>query len=270
MRITLVPTAGLCNRMNAILCAIISYEKYKIPTEIYWEKTSDCYAEFSDLFEPLNHPNLQVKTLKKFYLKPGGKKQLYLPNLLRNLIFDASYNGTQIANKKLSETCKDKKKIYITSYNCFTPVSPINFKVTQYFTPKKELAQRINEIVQNQFSIHTIGIHIRRTDNISAINNSPIEKFIQIMDDEISTNPDTNFYLATDSIDVKNCFTKRYGQKIITSTNALNRNTLEGMRNAIIDLYCLGNTKKIIGSDFSTYSVMASRLYQNQLILAHK
>lgn len=270
MKLTLVPTAGLCNRMNAILCAIISYEQYKIPTEIYWEKTSDCYAEFSDLFEPLDHPNLQVKTLKKFYLKPGGKKQLYLPNLLRKLIFDVSYNGTQIANKKLSETCKDKKKIYITSYNLFTPIPPIKFKVTQYFRPQKELAQKINEIVQGQFSMNTIGIHIRRTDNLLAIKNSPIENFIQIMDAEISNNPNTNFYLATDSEDVKRYFIERYGQKIITSTNSLNRNTLEGMRNAIIDLYCLGNTKKIIGSHSSTYSIMASKLYQNQLILSIK
>lgn len=267
MRITLVPTAGLCNRMNAILCAIVSYEQYKIPTEIYWEKTNDCYAEFSDLFKPLNHPDIKIMPLNKLYLKPGSKKNLFLPSLLRKFMFDASYDGTKIANKKLSETCNNKNNIYITSYNLFTPIPPIKFKVAQYFRPTNEIKGIIDDIIQNHFSTNAVGVHIRRTDNISAINNSPIENFIQIMDTEISTNPNTIFYLATDSQLTKKELVKRYGKRIVSLAGVLNRNSIEGMKNAVIDLYCLGNTKKIIGSHSSTYSIMASKLYQNQLII---
>lgn len=48
MQITLVPTAGLCNRMNAILSAIALNQHYHYPINIYWEKTSDCCAEYTD------------------------------------------------------------------------------------------------------------------------------------------------------------------------------------------------------------------------------
>lgn len=109
MKITLVPTAGLCNRINTILCAIITYDLYKIPTDIYWEKTNDCYADFSDLFEPLNHPNLKITPLTKFFLKPGCKKNLFTPNLIRKFIFDKSYQGAKINNQDITETCKNKK-----------------------------------------------------------------------------------------------------------------------------------------------------------------
>ena len=73
MQITLVPTAGLCNRMNAILSAIALNQHYHYPINIYWEKTSDCCAEYTDLFQPIEIEDITISSLHKFYLKPGGK-----------------------------------------------------------------------------------------------------------------------------------------------------------------------------------------------------
>lgn len=267
MRITLVPTAGLCNRMNAILCAIASYEQYKIPIKIYWEKTIDCYAEFSDLFEPLNHPEIKVLPLKDFYLKPGGKKLLFLPNLLRNFIYDAAYKGNEISNFKLNELCENKSHIYIQAYNRFCSIAPVSTPIIKYFQPTKSINSHINSIIEQYYTHNTIGIHIRRTDNIAAIRNNPIEKFITYMNKELYENPETNFYLATDSEEIKKIIIDKFDNKIIPTQFTLNRNSLQGMKDAVTELFCLGKTKRIIGSSNSTYSQLAARLFNIELII---
>lgn len=269
MKITLVPTAGLCNRMNAILCAIASYEQYKIPTEIYWEKTNDCYADFSDLFEPLNHPNIQVKPLKKFYLKPGGKSLLYMPNILRFFYFDVSYNANKLSimESKLDSLCRNKERIYITSFNRYCIIPPIKDLVSTYFKPAKDIEEHFNEVTENYYTPNTIGVHIRRTDNLAAIRNNPIEKYISLMDNELRVESDTNFYLATDCDEVRTKMIERYGERIIPTRYTLNRSSVQGMKDAVTELYCLGKTKKIIGSSNSTYSQISSDLYKIELVV---
>ena len=92
------------------------------------------------------------------------------------------------------------------------------------------------DTIQNEFSTNTVGVHIRRGDHIRAIKASPIENFYFKMEKEVSKNKNTMFYLATDSIEVKNLLQKRYSGKIITYKMPLTRTSLTGMYGAIIDL----------------------------------
>lgn len=94
MKITLVPTASLCNRLNAITSGIL-YQKYHKDAQlyIYWEKSKECYAHFTDLFEPLDC--IEIKPLRKFYLKPGRKKNLYIPDILKRFILMHIIMATQ-------------------------------------------------------------------------------------------------------------------------------------------------------------------------------
>ncbi len=221
------------------------------------------------MFEPLNHPDIKVLPLKKFYLKPGGKRQLFIPNLLRKFRFDISYNGNKpsVSEKELNILLKNKENIYITSYNRYCVIPPITFSVENYFTPVKSIKDQITELVEKYYTTHTIGVHIRQTDNLAAIKNNPIEKFINLMDKEIKLNPETNFYLATDSEKIKQKLMKKYKEKIIPTHYSLNRNTEQGMKDAVTDLFCLGKTKKILGCNESTYSRIAAELRQIELIV---
>lgn len=266
MNITLVPTAGLCNRINMILCAINAFEECHFPMKIYWEKTEDCKAEFAELFKPLNYKELKVYPLRKFYLQPGGKRNFFIPDLLKRLYFDVCYNGGEIANKSLEESCMGFNRIYITAHNRFCNVSVNNHNVGDLFRPTDEIDQRISTIT-SKYTVNTVGIHIRQTDNVAAIKNNPIEKFTSFMDKELSLFPETTFYVASDSQEVKDMLIKRYKSLIIPTSWNLNRNSVEGMKDAVADLYCLGRTSKIIGCTNSTYSLIASILYQKKLIL---
>ena len=117
------------------------------------------------------------------------------------------------------------------------------------------------------FTINTIGLHVRRTDNKLSIKNNPISKYQEYVKYELKKNDDTNFYLATDDDKVKSFFRKEYGDKIITIDIDLLRSSKEGMISAVVDLFCLAKCKKIYGSSYSTYSYVASKLYNAELII---
>lgn len=267
MEITLIPIGGLCNRINAILSAIALNQKnnFRYQIKIYWAKSNDCHADFHELFQAIDQDNITIFPLNKFYLCPGAKKNLFLPKFIQAFKFDGIFNGNLISNLDFENLTKGKKKVYIASSNRFCPYE-IQRSIADYFKPTDEIECKINEICK-KYSSNTIGIHIRRTDNKHAIKNSPIERFITLIDNELKENPNTIFYLATDEVSIKKEMQELFPNKIITQERELKRNTTNGMKDAVADLYCLGKTKKIIGSSNSTYSFMASHLYDIPIII---
>ena len=65
-------------------------------------------------------------------------------------------------------------------------------KLNEVFKPISSLSDRINERSKN-FSSNTIGVHIRRGDNLISAENSSDNSFELKMKDEISLNSNTNF-----------------------------------------------------------------------------
>lgn len=262
-KLTLVPTAGLCNRMNAILCAIALKKTLEWDICVYWGNTKDCRADFQDLFTPID--GISIHKLTKPWLIPGTKKNFFVPFLLRRLYYDLCLNGNKSTFKDITPLLKKKKNIYIHSYNRFS-IQDITSSISKIFIPAKDIQEIINKTTAS-YSKNTIGIHIRRTDNQAAINDSPLEKFQTIIEKELHENPNVRFYLASDEQEVKNSFYRKYGDAIITRNIPLNRDSIEGMKEAVVDLYCLAKCSKIIGSSNSTYSMMASWIYNIPLIV---
>ena len=87
------------------------------------------------------------------------------------------------------------------------------------------------------------------------------------MNQEIEKDPGCRFYVASDDEQVKQDLIKEYGEKIISYRWDLRRNSEKGMQNAVAELYCLGRTRKIIGSAHSTYSTTAACLYGIPIII---
>ena len=115
--------------------------------------------------------------------------------------------------------------------------------------------------ITREFHCKTIGLHIRRTDHPNAPKYSSDESFILKIDALIRN--DHNFYLSTDSYSIKTRLKSLYGNKIlIHETKSLDRNTKSGIQDAIVDLFCLSRTTKILGSFGSSYSQLAARLNQ--------
>lgn len=265
MKITLVPTAGLCNRINAIVSAFaLCHKEPQISIDIFWEKNKECYADFTDLFLPIENNQIHIYPLTQFYLKPARKRNLFIPAYLRKIYFDNTYSGSKISNQPIGNWIIDNNRIYIESSNRFCAI-PFHGDISDLFKPTNEIEQIIKEVT-NQYTENTIGVHIRRTDNSYAIHNSPISLFYQYMDNEIEKNSNTKFYIASDDKSVKNNIITRYGNRIITKEWKLERYSIQGMKDAVAELYCLSRTNKLIGSPNSTFTILASKLNNKPLI----
>lgn len=265
MKITLVPIAGLCNRMNAITSGLL-YQQHNPGCElkIFWWKTHDCCADFHDLFEQLPPPFVKICKLKSFIKdRPASARNLKIPRLFRRLFYDfemtPAYNADDFDN-----LVQGKERVFVACHNRFNKYC-LKKSLAKVFVPVKDLRERIHEVTKD-WNGNVVGLHIRRTDNQRAIENSPMEHFFQLMDEEILKNEKVRFYLASDDDTVKQELKEKYGDRIITLQLSLRRNSVQGMKDAVVDLYCLGATSKIFGSYASTYSIIASQLNNIEII----
>lgn len=189
----------------------------------------------------------------------------------KNLVLDTDlrkkYNKTSISthdidkldNAFLEETKSLFKKLFKSQSNVFIEscyrISPI--KDILIFKPKDSLYNTIR-IITEKFN-NTIGIHIRRSDHIEAIEKSKTSYFIKKVYNYIDTDNDVTFFLATDDLGVKDELIKEFGSRIITNDiKSFNRNKKSAIQSALIDLYCLSKTKEILGSYHSTFSQTAA------------
>jgi hypothetical protein len=261
--ITLIPTGGLANRMKAIDSAILLARHLSAKLRIFWFRDSGLNCRFDQLFEPLEIPGVELieaTTSDLLLYDRPRKKNLWIPRLYQKVAFDACIyveEATRLYREDFDfKQWAANKNVYLASCIYFYPDEGKRF---QPFRPIKPLALQIEE-GSRKFSSDTIGIHIRRTDNIASIQQSPIELFIAEMRVAIATNVRANFYLASDSIPDKERLKELFGQRIITSDQAADRNSLEGMQNALVELWLLSKTKRIIGSAQSSFSETAAEI----------
>lgn len=262
--LTLVPVGGLANRMKAIDAAINIVKELECALHIIWFKDNGLNCPFNKLFQPINSQNIELKEAKmldSIVLDRPRKYNLWIPKLFHHILFDECIYENKATTLFYNHfdfcTWAKGKKNYLASCVYFQPNQDRHpFRV---FHPIKSLQNRIDTICQT-FGNHTIGIHIRRTDNIASIKESPTELFIDRIQEEIAKEPDVQFYLASDSKEDKRILKEKFGQRIITSIEETNRNSLQGMQDALVELYVLSKTKRILGSVKSSYSETAAQI----------
>jgi hypothetical protein len=249
--IALIPINGLCNRMRAMDSAVSLCRDMEVPIRIYWTKEPDMNCAFADLFEPI--PNIEV--IESDF---GMNNEI---NLLRSQLHELSPDWIVLDRfhvKTLEKDGFDFKElkghhVLMSAFIRFYPTA----KMYAIFVPIKCLQQRIDK-EYSHFHQHTIGVHIRRTDNVKSIAHSPTELFECAIEKEIALNPNVNFYLACDCSDTKQQLHRKYGEQMITNFNKSDRTSKEGIQQALVELYALSRTKKIIGSYWSSFSHTAA------------
>ncbi len=262
--LTFIPVGGLANRMRSINSAISLSDGDNM--HIYWFKDQGLNCRFDQLFKPIPLANVTLKEAdvwdKVFYDRPR-RKNLYIPTLFQKLRFDACLyeHQAQAGRQDYAQWKKEHQSVYLASYNEFYQPK---LELKSLFIPSDSIQLKIDSAC-SAHTEHTIGVHIRRGDHEIAIRKSPIELFIDAMEKEIEANPQTNFYLATDSETEKKVLIKRFGSRIITPEYPANRNTVEGIQNAVIDLYALSKSKRILGSFYSSFSEIAAQLGKCEL-----
>jgi len=66
--------------------------------------------------------------------------------------------------------------------------------------PRPSITSTVRACVAS-FTPTTVGVHVRRTDNVEAIARSPTHAFLTLMHERVRDDPATRFFVATDSRD---------------------------------------------------------------------
>jgi hypothetical protein len=260
------PLGGLANRMRVIETAMAFAANHSAEVIILWEKSNILNAYYEQCFESL--PNVKIINIdcsgNNFFFRLKRKiiNRLFL--WIGNFIFDIRLYDSTIKNYLNDDRTPKPEEIF------FTRVAETNNKV--YFETCYEfvsvsqsspviIKQSIRERAINFLKPYGrfIGVHIRRTDSLEAIENSPIELFIERMDALIRQSSSVKFYISTDSEEVLNNLKNIYNEKVFTATYERTRHTAEGIISALVDLYCLSKSEMILGSFYSSFSQMAAK-----------
>ena len=270
--LTFVPSGGLANRMRAIASAYTLTQQISNDLQVVWFQDWALCAPFHGIFQPIEQLNIrEAKGLDFVLYDRARRRNLWLPALPQRLLFER-YIKEQMVTPLKKQNFDFKEwarghRCYMSCYQVFGDFPDSLYSIL--FHPVKEVMDNVNRF-RERFSSHCIGLHIRRTDNIESINQSPTNLFIDKVKAEIDTHADTTVFLATDSDDVKNELRKIFGTRIITPNKEACRSNIEGIRGGLIDMWTLSTTQKIYGSAGISFSTMAASIGETKFEMVKK
>lgn len=245
------PSGGLCNRMRVINSSLELAKRKNTRLLVLWYCAPELNAPFEALFEPADAFRVinftSLKDLRKLWYQLTARTRISNEDIERH-----TTNG--ILDEDFFESIK--LPAYLFTWEHFYPAD----EYFQLFRPAPELKKRIDQATR-RFDQNTVSVHIRRTDQINSIACSKTENFIELMKQELAENPNTNFFLATDDRDEEKLLRQTFPGRIISNENrTLRRDSIDGMYDALLDLYCLASGKKIIGSYCSSFTDTAAAI----------
>ncbi len=271
--LTFIPSGGLANRMRAVASAYEMCRRTGANLHVVWIKDWALNAPFRDIFLPSGLIDIRdASPLDILLYDRPRKRNMWIPRLFQNIIFRQRIDERQVTPFKQKGFDFDKWVMQETKswMSCYQDFGDFDNDVYQkLFHPVNEIESAVKQFT-DRFGDHPIGFHIRRTDNKESIDKSPLSLFIDAGKKEIADNPDTMIYLATDDEDVKRELISIFGDHIITSRKSAERGNTDGIRGGLADMYTLSRTDIIYGSAGSSFSVMASKIGGNRLVILEK
>lgn len=249
------PEAGLANRLRVIDSAIDLTTKYKMKLHVIWELNRSCNCKFSDLFVVPKELDRLTELRRGLVIRIlNGLAPIYFSHF-NNYYLDQKETQNVMRQNDGFKALSNYKTVYIrTSSRFYRPPSLPHFFS---FCPKESIQNAINSYREENL----IGVHVRRADNEISIAHSPIGKFIESMNNEIGKDKNVKFFLATDDPAIEIELRTIFPNKIVTHyKKSLDRNNPLAIKDAVIDLYCLSNCRKIIGSYWSSFTDIAAEI----------
>ena len=165
------------------------------------------------------------------------------------------------------DNLRRRKRILITSAYQFYPAPSRVDQNWDHLVPRKSIRDAVEQLA-SQFAHRTVGVHIRRGDFVRAgwARHSPTALFTGLMEDEIDRDGGVRFYLATDSEQEFAELQARFGRRIIGQAipQRASRRGADAARAAVVDMYALARTARIMASVGSSFSHMAARIGQTE------
>lgn len=267
-----VPSGGLGNRLRAVASAYNLSLHTGVRLRIYWFQDWALHAPFHSLFQPSPLFDLTEgsRPTAMLYDRPR-RRNLFFPRLAQSLRFAQRIDEQQVTPLKQQgfdfETWARGKRSYMSCYQDFGSFPDSLYG--ELFHPVKAIEDLI---ARNMIQLGTdpIGIHIRRTDNLEATRRSPLQLFIDQIRALLAERPDQHFYLATDDEPTKQQLRQLFGPAIVTADSKAERGTVEGIQDAVAEMFTLARTRCIYGTADSSFSVIASKIGEKPLHILEK
>lgn len=253
----IIPEGGLANRMRALDSACQLAIDADRPLIINWIQRYDFKAEFNALFEmDWFHRVEKTRGVLPEYQSDISTSEGYVIDQNRGEVYINYLNLQNILHKKVSllhllrrfenfdVTIRSFSRFYgQNNYKVFYPVSPLMKKISEY-----------------TITSDTIGIHIRRGDHKISTNKSPLYLFEESILNILKSNKSQLFYLASDDEATKKTLQRKFPKNIITDIYSHERSEVQSIQTALIEMFLLSSTKRILGSYSSSFSQCASHL----------
>lgn len=269
-------TNGLSNRLRTLNSFYSFAKKNNKKLYVCWESGPGFSNEhFLDLFEPIE--DIEFIDYREYYSKDHIRLDQFVKKNENNpdkyvFLKSIGYLINQINNCDFSYEGNSCLEYMLPSF------FQNNVNLYSKLKPQKNIQKLIDD-VQIKINEHTLGVHIRRGDAW----NSPWsdkycvsddDSFFAEIDYQIKNNDKTNIFLSTDCKKTQNLFRNKYKDLIIVNEKKIfvesTDHTKEKLnqKDAVIDLFLLSNTKKIIGSNWSSFSQISSEINNIPLIVA--
>lgn len=275
--IIIEPCAGLGNRFIGLASAYHVAKELNQDMVVIWKRETVLGAAMDKLFT-LPH-KIKCEEISEY-----GYKLDFFGQIRGNIVkkkyrkmADSFFECDDIMNlynEKGVEGVKalfaGNKNVYIKATNPFWNIFDIE-GAFDFIKPAKEILDKKDKVLESAKDKKLVSVHIRRTDHIEAIKNSPLELFVDAMKAELESDADTYFYLASDDKGVESELREIFKERIITfSDKSLKRDDEQGIVDAYVEMLCLAAGSKILGSFNSTFSLMASRIGNIPLVVIKK
>ena len=261
--LALLPINGLANRLRVIASAIAWADRDPSRSvRVEWQPTGEVGAEWDELFEPITHPQIRLSPAGRH--GPHGRRG----DLAR--LFDRSLRAR--LTRKLFRAAGDRVGgvLIASAEQAVLRGDTLSLKTCQrlcedarwdLFRPLPHVRARVDEVVAG-FPTSAVGVHVRRADNVWSRRHSPLRLFIEAIAREIDRDPAAGFFLATDSEDVREALRHIFGADRVRTRAAveLARDSRAGLEDAVVDLWSLSRTRKILGSYWSSFSETAAEI----------
>jgi hypothetical protein len=255
------PYGGLGNRIRLIAPSIELAQTHDLSIILIWEHNRFLNCSYDLLFE--RHPKIRKivplpfpEGLSKLIGKVGAATGY--PYIGDKLIRSGKFDPDRFSPMLLPT--------YI--HSCYLFGDPSS-DIRTYFLPTPAISQKVKSFLSQTGSL--IGLHIRRGDNANSSAYSPVDLFVNTIKAELEEDPDTRFFLASDSSVVEQELIRSFGkERILHRQKVLNRGAKNGIIDAWIDLLLLSRCKKIYGSFYSSFSEIAARVGNTPLIVLRK
>jgi len=257
------PFGGLCNRLRVIDSARTLARRLGTETQVIWKTAADMVAPFDQLFDAPPDIRFRNDGRFRFIQSPADWPRVARPLVRvsnRLLGVTRAYFERDVPRIWNGEDDLSALRATDTVFFC-TCQSLQNWKNLDYswLRPQAELAERIRGHIAGFDGARVVGVHIRRTDHVISTGESPLELFVARMDVELQTRPGTKFFVATDDPETERALVDRFGQQWIhTHKKQFGRDSVEAIRDAVVDLFLLASTESLLASAASSFSETAA------------